>query len=100
MSIMETLRGTELPCAYSHFEEKIEPPFIVYIQGGQDQFAADDTRYWHRNTYQVEYYFKIKSSAAEAAIEEALLSAGYQFTRSEDVFLEDEDVFVAYYYTN
>lgn len=100
MTIMSALRGTGLPCAYSHFKKKMEPPFIVYIQRGQDQFKADDTRFWHRNIYQVEYYFKDKNSAAEARIEEALLNAGYIFTRSEDIFLEDEDVFVAYYYTN
>ena len=100
MSIMSVLKSTGLPCAYSHFKRKAEPPFIAYIQSGQNQFDADDTRYWHRNTYQVEYYFKIKDSAAEAAIESALLAGGYKFTRSEDVYLEDEDVFVAYYYTS
>ena len=100
MSIMETLQGTGLPCAYSHFKTKVEPPFLVYLQSGQDQFSADDTRFWHRNTYQIEYYFTTKNSQAEAAIEEALLSAGYKFTRSEDVYLDDEDVFVVYYYTD
>lgn len=100
MSIMETLQSSGLPCAYSHFRKKQEPPFLVYIQSGQNQFSADDTRHWYRNTYQVEYYFKTKSPAAEAAIEEGLLAGGYQFTRSEDIYLEDEDVFVVYYYTN
>lgn len=100
MSIMETLQSTGLPCAYSHFKTKQDPPFLVYIQSGQDQFSADDTRHWYRNTYQVEYYFRNKNTAAEAAIEETLLGAGYRFTVSEDIYLEDEDVFVKYYYTN
>ena len=100
MSIMSALQATGLPCAYSHFKRAQEPPFIAYIQYGQNQLSADDTRHWHRNIYQVEYYFTEKSAAAEAAIEKALLDAGYQFTRSEDVYLEDEDVFVAYYFTN
>ena len=97
---MSALQGTGLPCAYSHFKEKQEPPFLVYIQNGQNQFDADDTRFWHRNIYQVEYYFKIKDSAAEAVVEKALLDAGFKFTRSEDIYLEDEDVFVVYYYTD
>lgn len=100
MTIMSALQATGLPCAYSHFKEKQEPPFLVYIQSGQDQFSADDTRFWYRNTYQVEYYFKIKNTASEAAIEAALLDAGFKFTRSEDVYLEEEDVFVIYYYTD
>ena len=102
MTIMEALQTTGLPCAFSHFDpqEKQEPPFIVYVQSGQNQLSADDTRYWHKNTYQIEYYFNKKSPAKEAAIEAALLAAGFRFTRSEDVYLDDEDVFVAYYYTD
>lgn len=100
MSIVETLQATGLPCAFSHFKEKTEPPFLVYLQSGQDQFSADDTRYHYRNTYQVEYYFKTKSQGAEAAIEEALLAGGFRFTRSEDIYLDEEGIFVIYYYTN
>lgn len=100
MSIISALQATGLPCAHSHFKRAQEPPFIVYKQYGQKQLSADDTRHWHRNIYQVEYYFTEKSAAAEAAIEKALLDAGYQFTRSEDDYLEDEDVFVVYYFTN
>lgn len=100
MSITELLRGTGLPCAYSHFRKKTEPPFLVYLQNGQNQFSADDTRHYYRNTYQIEYYFEKKDPAAEAAIEEALLAGGYRFTRSEDIYLDEEDVFVIYYYTN
>lgn len=99
-NIMDVLRSTGLPCAYSHFKRKMDPPFLVYIQSGQERFKAENTRYWHNNTYQVEYYFTKKNSAAEAAIEEALLAAGLLFTRSEDIYLDDEDVFVAYYYVN
>lgn len=98
MNILSVLQSTGLPCAYSHFKNNQDPPYLVYMQSGQEQFSADDTRYWHRNTYRVEYYFKKKDSNAEAAIEKVLLDAGYRFTRSEDIFLEDEDVFVAYYY--
>lgn len=100
MSITDALNATGLPWTYSHFREKVEPPFLAYIQSGQSQFSADNTRHWHRNTYQVEYYFKTKNTASEAAIERALLDAGFQFTRSEDIYLEDEDVFMIYYYTN
>lgn len=100
MSIMETLQSTGLPCAYSHFKTKQEPPFLVYLQSGQNQFSGDDTRFWYRNTYQVEYYFKTKNMASEAAIEQALLEGGFRFTQSEDIYLDDEDVFVKYYYTN
>lgn len=96
--IFETLTGTGLPCAYSHFRTKQEPPFIVYIGNGQETFAADDTWYHRRNTYQVEYYFTTKDEANETAIEDALLTAGYQYEKSEDAYLQDQDLFVIYYY--
>ena len=99
-SITTALQATGLPWVFSHFKERVEPPFLVYIQNGQVSLSADNTRHWYRNTYQVEYYFTTKNTAFEAAIEKALLDAGFQFTRSEDIYLEDEDVFVVYYYTN
>ena len=98
MSIFATLQGTGLPCAYSHFRTPHEPPYIVYIGNGQDIFDADNTHYWRRNTYQVEYYFTTKNEQNEASIEEALLAAGYLYEKSEDVYIEDQNVFVIYYY--
>ncbi len=98
MSIFEILQSTGLPCAYSHFKTKQEPPFIVYLGNGQNTFAADNTWYYRKNTYQIEYYFNKKSSANEDAIEQALLDAGYQYDKSEDVYLEDQDMFLIYYY--
>lgn len=98
MTIYETLQSTGLPCAYSHFKTKHDPPYLIYIGSGQDTFDADNTIYWRRNTYQVEYYFTEKDEANETAIEEALLAGGFKFTKSEDVYIESEDVQVIYYY--
>ena len=98
MAIYQTLQGTGLPCAYSHFRTAQDPPYIVYIGNGQDTFEADNTHYWKRNTYQVEYYFTTKNEQNEASIEEALLTAGYLYEKSEDIYIEDQNVFVIYYY--
>lgn len=97
MSIYSTLQGLQLPVAYSHFRTDQKPPYLVYTGAGQNTFDADDTHYWRRNRYQVEYYFTTKDESNEAAIEDALLSAGYLYDKSEDVYIEDEDVFVIYY---
>lgn len=97
--IYDTLKKTDLPCAYSHFREHTPkaPPYIVYIGSGQANQLADDTVYWRENTYQVEYYFTEKDEAKEKAVEDALLEDGYIFEKSEDVFIDDEGVFVIYY---
>ena len=98
MTIYQTLQSTGLPCAYSHFKTKQKPPYIVYIGSGQDFADADNTHYWKQNSYQVEYYFTVKNESNEASIENALLEAGYLYEKSEDVYIEDQGVFVIYYY--
>ena len=98
MTMFQVLQSTGLPCAYSHFKKKQSPPYIVYIGNGQDIFEADNTHYWKENTYQVEYYFTTKNEQNEEAIETALLDNGFLYEKSEDVYIEEEDVFVIYYY--
>ena len=98
MSIYSTLQSTGLPCAYSHFKTDQTPPYIVYIGNGQDNLDADNTHYWRNNRYQVEYYFTEKSESNEASIEDVLLDAGFLYEKSEDIYLEDQDVFLIYYY--
>ena len=100
MTIFEILQATGLPCAYSHFRDRTlpkVPPYIVYTGTGQDTFQADDTHYWRRNRYQIEYYFTQKNEATETLIEDLLLQNGYLYEKTEDVFIEDEGVFVIYY---
>ena len=103
-NIFTVLQTLKIPAAYSHFRRErsdpVEPPYIVYIGAGQTVDRADNTHVWSLNRYQVEYYFKEKDETQEAAIESALLSGGYQFVKSEDLYLEDEDLFVIYYETN
>lgn len=98
MSIYQTLQSTGLPCAYSHFKTSQTPPYIVYIGNGQDVLDADNTHYWRNNRYQVEYYFTTKNEQNEEAIETALLDNGFLYEKSEDIYIEEEEVFVIYYY--
>ena len=98
MSIYSTLQSTGLPCVYSHFKTGKTPPYIVYVGNGQDNLDADNTHYWRNNRYQVEYYFTEKSESNEASIEDALLGAGFLYEKSEDIYLEDQGVFLIYYY--
>ena len=97
MTIYQVLQSTGLPCAYSHFKKPVEPPYIVYIGDGQDTMNADNTHYWRNNRYQIEYYFTLKNETNETAIEDALLENGFNYTKSEDVYIEAEGVFVIYY---
>ena len=93
--------GLDIPVVYSHFSQDesdpIPPPYVAYIGAGQDTFAADNSYFWARNRYQLEYYFTKKNEAEEAAIESLLLDNGFLYQKSEDVYIESEGVFVIYY---
>ena len=99
MTIFQLLQTTDMPVAYSHFQEDgpESPPYIVYLGNGQNTMDADNTHYYRQNQYQIEYYFTKKDETIEAAIEDLLLENGYLYEKSEDTFIEDEGVFVIYY---
>lgn len=97
MDILNTLKKSGLPVAYSHFRTKQKPPFIVFLGSGQNNTPADDSYYYSRNTYQIEYYYIKKDEAAERAIEQALLEDGWPYNKSEDTYIDEEEVFVIYY---
>ena len=100
MTVYQTLATIGLPVAYAFqvdTDSPLQPPYLVYIGDGQDTFDADNTHYFRKNRYQVEYYFTQKNEEIEAVIEEALLDEGFLYEKSEDVYIEDENVFVIYY---
>lgn len=97
MSIMTTLKKSKIPVAYGRFRTAQTPPFIVYIGSGQRNMSADDTFFHSTNGYQIEYYYTNKNEANEKAIEQVLLADGYLYDKSEDTYIESEDLFVIYY---
>ncbi len=94
--------GAGIPVTYSHFrddetETPVEPPYLVYIGAGQDTSAADNTYIYHRNRYQIGYYFIEKDEDKEAAIEKLLTDNGYLYEKSDDEYIEELGIFVIYY---
>lgn len=97
MTIFELLQSTGRPVAYGYHSKEVELPYLCVIGAGQDVFEADNTYYTTKNRTQIEYYFKRKNEAAEAELESLLLSNGYKYEKSEDVYLDDQDVYLIYY---
>ena len=101
MTIFQTLETIGLPVAYSTFRKDgapKAPPYLVYMGAGQDNFEADNTFYYSRNRYRLEYYFKDKDEAMETRIEGELLKNGLLYEKSDDAYIESEGVYVIYYY--
>lgn len=93
----EDIKEIGLPVVYSHSKKGVKTPYLAYLGAGQNQFKADNTRFDYQNLYQLEYYFDKKNEELESSIEEKILEKGYHFEKSEDVFLDEEDVFLIYY---
>ena len=96
-TVFQKLQTLDIPVAYGYHSQPQSPPYLCLLGAGQEQFQADNTYYTIRDNWQIEYYFKAKSPETEASVENLLLSNGYRYTKSEDVYIEGEDVFVIYY---
>jgi len=96
--IYDVLTELKIPVAYSHFKQDVKTPFIVYRGNGQTTFGGDNTWIYRNNQYIIEYYFTIKDEELEDEIEELLLENGYNYEKSEDTFIDSEEVFVIYYF--
>jgi len=86
-----------IDAAYSHFTNGHAYPHLIYIGAGQSQLLADGTAYWRGPTYQVELYFTRKDEAVEAAVEDRFLAGGWNYSKSDDAYIEDEGVYVIFY---
>lgn len=96
-NIKTTLETIGIPVAYGRFKSEKKPPYIFWLGAGQEVLPADDTIIWKQNAYSVEYYYTKKDENMESVIEEALLEGGFIYEKSEDSYIESEDIFVIYY---
>ena len=97
-SIYELFERSDIPIFYGTAERGTQLPYLVYVEDGLDTLKADNTLYWRQESVRLEHYFRTKEKRMEAEIEATLLNDGYVFEKSEDVYIEDEHVFVIYYY--
>jgi len=97
MTIFNLIKTLDYPVAYGYHNTRPELPYFCIIGAGQEQFEADNTYYIRKDNWQIEYYFRKKDPELEATIEDLLLENGYKYEKSEDVYIEGEDVFLIYY---
>lgn len=99
MTMQEILETTGLPVWYfTPKGKKLPARYLVWYGNGQNAANADDTLYFRKNGYVAEYYYSKKDEEAESEIEAVLLDNGYLYEKSEDVYIDDEGVYLIYYY--
>lgn len=96
--VMDMLEEMKLPYAYHHFVEgeSPEPPFLVFLYPGSDNFAADGLVYFKVNRLNIELYTDLKDVELEATIEAVLDEHGIFYEKSE-VWIETENLYEVLY---
>lgn len=89
--LYEGILSLGYPVAYSHFAEGNvpTPPYIVYLDQGSTNFAADGKVYWQTGEVDIELYSKKKDLEAEARIK-GWLDQNKIFYNTEEYYTESE----------
>lgn len=86
-----------IPVCYGMFKKPESPPFFCFLGAGQENFDADNKHFYKKNNYQVEYYYKIKDEEMEDRIEELFSDNNILYEKSEDSYIEEDDMWVIFY---
>lgn len=98
--VYQMVKSVGLPAAYHHFEEgkSPDPPFLVYLYPGTNNFSADGTVYQGVNQLDIELYTDIKDLEAEKRVEAVLKEHGFFYEKTE-TYLKSEKMYEVLYET-
>lgn len=101
-TLYELLSSYKFPVSYMKFNvnegEELTYPYLVYMGDGQDRFISDNLNYFTENNYRVEYYFKFKNENEERDFENFLKENHIIWEKSEDTYIDEEDLYLINYY--
>lgn len=90
------LLNLNIPVAYSHFKESVDPPYICYVCNDDNNFIADNRVYKKVNNINIELYTLKKDIEIESKLESLLDSNNLPYS-SDEIYIESEDVFEIIY---
>ena len=98
--VPQMIRSMGIPFAYDHFAEgeSPDPPFLVYLYPGSDNFAADGTVYFKRDKLHVELYTDKKDDDLEDRVESILNRNGLYYNKTE-TWIQSEKLYEVLYQT-
>ena len=96
--VLKMMDEMKLPYAYHHFVEgeSPDPPFLVFLYPGSDNFAADGMVYFKVNRLNIELYTDLKDVELEETVEAVLDKHGIFYEKSE-VWIESENLYEVLY---
>ena len=94
--------ATYIPAAYLQFPEddpsNPSPPFICYYYTGDNDLKADDINYQKIRQLTIELYCDNKNFTLESAVESALTSNGFVYSKYEE-YIDTEKMYMTTYET-
>ena len=83
--VLEMMNEMKLPYAYHHFVEgeSPDPPFLVFLYPGSDNFAADGKVYHKVGQVHIELYTDSKDPTVEEKVTAVLDSHGIFYDQTE-----------------
>lgn len=95
MSMMDEMK---IPYAYHHFAEgeSPDPPFMVFLYPGADNFSADGVPYYKIKRLEVEVYTDLKDIKLEDRVESVLEKHETFYSKSE-TWIESEKLYEVLY---
>jgi hypothetical protein len=94
--LVQILKATGYPVAYSHFSSAPTIPFITYLESSSDNFQADNRTYQRVRIVDVELYTDKKDVTAESTLETLLDSNDLPYETLE-IYIESEKLFQKIY---
>ena len=98
--IVTMLSGLDIPLAYHHFAEgeSLDPPFLIYLSPGSNNFGADGKVYHKAKQIDIELYTDKKEPELEDALEDILDEAGIFYEKTE-TYIDSEKLYEVLYET-
>ena len=83
--------------AYGQFKKATDPPHLVAISTGTDNFMADNKVYSKDTPIQLDYTYLVKDLAMQNKIENEILG-DIAWNKSDETYLTDEEVWQVSYF--
>lgn len=83
--------------AYGQFKKPTEPPHLVAIATGTDNFMADNKVYLKDIPIQLDYTYLVKDLEMQNKIEDEILG-DIAWNKTEETYLSDENVWQVSYF--
>ena len=81
---------------FSHFNQPVKPPFIVWTNNNET-FKADDIIYHSHDTYTIELYSRIDAIKEEKRLEEFFNENNLIWEKTNQIWIDEDKVMMIDY---